>query len=73
MCSIIIFKSSDLYKVKKLYDDAINIAGIDNRNAIFIASLLVKLSSNAVEITIPDLDTPGTRASVCISPIINIP
>ena len=45
------------------------IAGIDKRNAILIESSLLKFANNAAVITIPDLDTPGIIANVCINPI----
>jgi hypothetical protein len=51
---------------------AIKIAGMDNRNEILIEFSLLKLASNAAVITIPDLDTPGIIASVCIKPINTI-
>ena len=48
---------------------AINIAGIDKSSAIFIESLLLKPAIKADDMTIPDLDTPGTNAKVCIKPM----
>ena len=44
-------------------------AGIDNRKAILIESSLLKFANNAAVITIPDLETPGIIANVCINPI----
>ncbi len=51
------------------YAVAIKIAGIDRRKAILIESSRLKFANNAAVITIPDLDTPGIIANVCINPI----
>ena len=58
-----------LYNWADWYTDAIKIAGMDNKKAIFTESSLLKFANRAAVITMPDLETPGMIASVCIKPI----
>ena len=48
---------------------AIVIAGIPKRKENFAASLLSHPDKSAVEIVMPDLETPGTIANACARPI----
>ena len=48
---------------------AIEIAGMPKRKENFAASLLSHPDKIAVEIVMPDLETPGTIANACARPI----
>ena len=58
--------------LKELYistNAAIDIAGIPSKSEYFAASSLFQPSKRALEIVIPDLDTPGIIAKDCAKPI----
>ena len=48
---------------------AIEIAGMPNRKENFAASALSQPDTKAVEIVMPDLETPGKIAKACETPI----
>ncbi len=47
------------------------IAGMPSKNEYLVASFFFQPSNSAIDIVIPDLETPGIIANACPIPIFN--